>query len=145
MKSPLRLERWYIWGRGLGICIMGKSTIKSFTGLDAWREGHKLVLAIYQVSRKFPAEEKFGLTNQIRRAAVSITSNIAEGFSRYNQKEKKQFYRTSLGSLTEVQNQLLIAKDVGYLPRENFQKLADQSVIVSKLLNGLIRSSTHNS
>lgn len=124
---------------------MGKSTIKSFTGLDAWREGHKLVLAIYQVSRKFPAEEKFGLTNQIRRAAVSITSNIAEGFSRYNQKEKKQFYRTSLGSLTEVQNQLLIAKDVGYLPRENFQKLADQSVIVSKLLNGLIRSSTHNS
>ena len=81
--------------------------IKSFTDLQVWQEGHKLVLLIYKVTKKFPKEELFGLTNQIKRAGVSITSNIAEGFSRQSYKEKLQFYYMSLGSLTEIQNQLL--------------------------------------
>ena len=122
--------------------------MKSFTDLNAWKEGHKLVLLIYQMTKEFPQEEMFGLTNQIRRAAVSITSNLAEGFSRNSYKEKLQFYCIALGSLTESQNQLLIAKDINYLTKENFNEVAKQTVIVSKLINGLIKSSKtiiHNS
>lgn len=122
--------------------------IKSFTDLNAWKEGHKLVLLIYKITKVFSREEMFGITNQIRRAAVSITSNLAEGFSRNTYKDKVQFYCMSLGSLTELQNQLLITKDVHYLTREEFDNAAKQSVVVSKLINGLIKSSKaiiHNS
>jgi len=72
--------------------------IKSFTDLDTWKEGHKLVLLIYESTKFFPKEERFALTDQIRRAAVSITSNIAEGFSRQSLREKIQFYSISKGS-----------------------------------------------
>ena len=81
--------------------------IKSFTDLNAWKEGHKLVLMIYGITKQFPKEEIFGLTSQIRRCVVSITLNIAEGFSRQSYKEKVRFYSISLGSITELQNQLL--------------------------------------
>src|SRR3990167_10636050 len=104
--------------------------IKSFTGLSAWKEGHKLVLMIYKATKVFPAEEKFGLTNQIRRAIVSFTSNIAEGFSRNSAKEKVQFYYMALGSLTEVQNQLIIARDITYLDKRQFEKLIQQVTTV---------------
>jgi four helix bundle protein len=76
----------------------------------------------------------------MRRCAVSITSNIAEGFSRQSKKEKVQFYSMARGSLTELQNQLLIAKDIGYLEKSEFDLLAQQTILVHKLLNGLIRS-----
>lgn len=115
--------------------------IKSFTDLNAWREGHLLVLAVYDLTRKFPREEQLGLINQIRRAAVSVTSNIAEGFSRRSYKEKSQFYSMALGSLTEVQNQSLIARDLNYISEPEFRKLAEKTVIVNKLLNGLIKKS----
>lgn len=118
-----------------------KVKIKSFTQLNAWREAHELVLLIYHLTKGFPKEEQFGLTNQIRRAVVSITSNIAEGFSRNSYKEKIQFYSISLGSLTEVQNQLLIAKDLKYISAVEFSQIAEKSVVVSKLLNGLIKKS----
>ena len=113
--------------------------IRSFTDLKAWQEGHKLVLMIYKITDKFPDKEKFGLVSQMRRAAVSITSNIAEGFSRNSNKEKCQFYLISQGSLTELQNQLLIARDVNYLKENDFQKIAKQTIIVNKLINGLKR------
>ena len=115
--------------------------IKSFTDLNAWKEGHRLVLMIYNITKQFPKEEMFGLISQIRRCAVSITSNIAEGFSRLSYKEKARFYSISLGSTTELQNQLLIAKDVNYITKEQFQNIAKQSVKVHKIINGLIRSS----
>ena len=91
------------------------SEIKSFTDLIAWQLGHGLALRVYSLSQNFPKEEQFGLTNQIRRAAVSVSSNIAEGFSRYSQKEKIQFYTLALGSLTEIQSQLLLARDLSYI------------------------------
>lgn len=116
-------------------------TIKSFTDLRAWQEGHKLVVAIYRFTQKFPKEEQFGLVNQLRRAAVSITSNIAEGFSRNSYKEKVKFYSMALGSLTEVQSQLLVAKDVSYLSKEKFTELASRTVEISKVTNGLIKKS----
>jgi len=115
--------------------------ISSFTDLDAWKYGHKLVLEIYKITNDFPSEEKFGLVNQLRRAAVSITSNLAEGFSRQSYKEKIQFYSISQGSTTEVQNQLLISKDLNYIDSEIFPRLAEQSVTIHKLINGLIKSS----
>src|SRR3989344_4241476 len=114
--------------------------IRSFTDLNAWKEGHKLVLEIYRITKLFPLDEKFGLIDQMRRCSVSITSNIAEGFSRKSKKEKAQFLYMSLGSITELQNQLLIVKDLGYIRKGDFAKIANQTVVVSKLANGLIKS-----
>ena len=119
---------------------MDSKKIKSFTDLETWKEGHKLVLIIYKIAKSFPDEERFSLTNQLQRAMVSVTSNIAEGFSRNGKKEKVQFYYMALGSLTEVQNQLLIAKDLSYIYEKEFYRIAEQTVLVSKLLNGLIKS-----
>lgn len=117
--------------------------IRSFTDLDAWKEGHVLVLMIYKITKQFPKDELFALTSQMRRCAVSITSNIAEGFSRQSSKEKIQFYSISLGSITELQSQLLIARDIGYLTKEQFQEMAQQSVKTHKISNGLVRSIKH--
>lgn len=114
--------------------------IRSFTDLETWKEGHKFVLMLYKETKSFPNDERFGLTDQLRRAVVSITSNIAEGFSRSSKKEKIQFFHIALGSLTEVQNQLLIARDLSYINEENFQAIAGQSILVSKLIRGLIKS-----
>lgn len=118
---------------------MGK--ISSFTDIEAWKEGHRIVLAIYKLTKDFPKEEVFCLTSQIRRAAVSITSNIAEGFSRRSYREKVQFYHIALGSVTELQNQLLIARDLKYIDSEAFDRVSEYSVRTHKLLNGLIKSS----
>lgn len=114
--------------------------ISSFTDLNAWKEAHQLVLRIYQLTKSFPQEERFSLVDQMRRCAVSISSNIAEGFSRQTQKEKIQFYATSKASLTELQNQLLVARDVGYCNQPQFSDIAQQTIRVSKLITGLIRS-----
>jgi four helix bundle protein len=118
-----------------------KDKISSFTMLDAWKEGHKLVLMIYKTTKTFPREELFALVDQMRRCAVSITSNIAEGFSRQSYKEKVQFYSMALGSVTELQNQLLVARDVGYLKTPVFIEIAAKTVVVHKILNGLVKKS----
>lgn len=114
--------------------------IESFTDLIAWKEAHALALLIYKLTENFPKKELFSLIDQMRRSSISISSNIAEGFSRQTKKEKIQFYYTSLGSLTELQNQLLIAKDIKYLPKDDFNEGAAKTVKVSKLINGLIKS-----
>lgn len=117
------------------------SKIKSFTDLLTWQKGHNLVLDVYKSTRSFPKEEIYSLTDQMRRCAISITSNIAEGFSRKSYKEKVQFYSMALGSSTELQNQLLVAKDVEYISNEEFMRIASLTVEVNKLINGLIKSS----
>jgi len=108
--------------------------IRTFTDLNAYKESHKLVLLIYKVTKDFPKEERYGLTNQMRRAVVSITSNIAEGFSRNTIKDKCQFYTMSQGSLLELQSQLLIARDLKYLINQTFNQIAQQSITVRKLI-----------
>lgn len=115
-----------------------ESKIRNFTDLNAWKEVHALVLYVYRLTRTFPKEEQFGLVIQLRRAAVSITSNIAEGFSRTSLKEKAQFYSMALGSLTEVENQLITAKDLGYF-QDEAENAAKRLMLVNKLINGLIR------
>ena len=116
-----------------------ETKITSFTDLIAWREAHGLSVYIYKLTDIFP-KNSFSLIDQMRRCSVSISSNIAEGFSRQSKKEKIQFYYTSKGSLTELQNQLLLARDVGFLPRTDFDRAAQKTIIVSKLLTGLIKS-----
>ena len=122
----------------------GVNKIKNFTDLNAYKEAHKLVLIIYKFTAKFPKEERYGLIDQMHRAAISTTSNIAEGFSRNTIKDKCQFYTLAQGSLTELQSQLLISRDLSYLTKEDFNQIANQTVIVNKLINGLKRIKHRN-
>ena len=116
-----------------------KQKIRSFTDLKAWQEGHTLVLEVYREIKHFPKDEMFGLSSQMKRASVSITSNIAEGFSRLHSKEKIHFYPISLGSLTELQNQLLVARDLGFVEKSVYSALATRTVNVHKMVIGLIK------
>jgi four helix bundle protein len=121
-----------------------KQKIASFTQLIAWQKAHALVVDVYKATDQFPAVEQFGLTSQIKRAVISITSNIAEGFSRQTKPDKIHFYHIALGSCTEVQNQLMAARDLEFLSVSEFKNLADLSVEVHKILNGLIKSLKDN-
>lgn len=114
-------------------------SIQTYKDLICWKEAHLLVLDIYKITSNFPQSELFALTSQMRRAAVSITSNIAEGFTRQSYKEKLQFYYISKGSLIEIDNQLLISKDIGYITEDKYNKVNESIITVHKLLNGLIR------
>ncbi len=119
--------------------------IKDFTDLVVWQKAHVLVVEIYRLVAKFPSFERYGLSDQLRRASVSITSNIAEGFGRQGTKEKIQFFRMAMGSLTEVRNQIYIARDVGYLQdKEVIVGLLLRIVEVQKMLFGLIKASSTN-
>ena len=115
-----------------------RAKIQSFTDLDVWKNAHALYVAVYRVTKGFPREELFGLTSQIRRAALSVSSNIAEGFGRRSDADKIHFYVISRGSLFEVQNQLLAARDVGLLAKDECQKLLAVSKTTQRILIGLI-------
>ncbi|KKU81348.1 MAG: S23 ribosomal protein [Parcubacteria group bacterium GW2011_GWA1_47_8] len=114
------------------------SKIYTFTDLYVWQESHKLVLMIYTVTKKFPKEEIFGITSQMRRSAVSITSNIAEGFARRSKKEKLQFYTIARGSLIELESQLLVVRDILYIQTKEFEEVYRQIEISHRLLNAFI-------
>lgn len=113
--------------------------IQSFTDLNIWKEGHKLVIIVYKITKEFPKEETYSLVDQMRRIAALITANITEGFGRQTYKEKAQFYYMSKGSLSELKNFILIAKDVNYLSENNFKLLVEQENIVDRLLQGFIK------
>lgn len=113
--------------------------IREFTDLKVWQEAHKLVLLVYGQTKKFPREEILGLTSQMRRSAVYVSSNITEGFGRQGYKEKVQFYYLSQGSLTELKNQFFIARDISYITASEFQKSIEQLTSVHRLLQGLIK------
>lgn len=119
--------------------------IESFRDLIAWKEGNNLVIQIYRLTTKYPVSEQFGITNRMRRAAVSVTSNIAEGFVRKAIKEKSQFYYIALGSVSELQNQLIISSEIGYIKLTEFNQTSDQTNLVGKSLNGLIKSTLSRS
>lgn len=111
--------------------------IRSFWDLEVWKRSHQLVLRIYKVTKRFPAHEKFGLTSQIRRAAVSIPANIAEGFRKRGKKDKANYYNIAHGSLEEVRYYLLLAKDLGYLRDVKDEwKIAEE---ISKMLTALAK------
>ncbi|MFY9674904.1 MAG: four helix bundle protein [Terriglobales bacterium] len=110
-----------------------------YKDLAVWQRAMQLVKEIYACTRSFPRDELFGLSSQMRRAAVSVASNIAEGKGRYSQKELLQFLYKSRGSLMELETQILIATDLGYLDELDRRTLMATFLKVAQLLNGLIR------
>jgi four helix bundle protein len=114
--------------------------IFNFYDLDVWKQAHEYRLEIFRVSNEFPQKYQYSLGQQIQRAAISIGSNIAEGYGRQNKQEKKQFYRISRGSLTETQDQLILAKDLKLINVDKYKELELLSIRVHQLLGGLLRS-----
>ncbi len=124
---------------------MGNDPVQHFRDLRVWREGHSLVLLIYRLTKQFPTEEQYGLSNQSRRVAVSVTSNIAEGFGRATARDKRHFYMTAKASLAEIQNQMLVARDLGYITESEWASVEAQSIVSDKLLTNFIRSAVDKS
>lgn len=113
--------------------------MKTHKDLDVWNLSIELVTAIYKITQKFPEEEKYGLTAQIRRAAVSIPSNIAEGAARGSDKEFIRFLYFSMGSTMELETQFIISKNLSYLNEETFNKINTELNSIGKMINGLIK------
>jgi four helix bundle protein len=115
------------------------SSIESYRDLDVWKLGMQLAKECYVLTQKFPKEEMFGLTSQVRRASVSIPANIAEGYGRDNRGEYVQFLRIVQGSLKELETHLLISTDVNITMPKNSQPLLDLCDRIGKMLRSLIR------
>jgi four helix bundle protein len=113
---------------------------ESYRDLITWQKAMRLVTEIYQATRLFPRDELYGLTNQLRRAAVSVPSNIAEGQARFSRKEFHHFLYLARGSLVEIETQLLIAQNLGYLSPKQSPSLLAEAAELGRLLNGLIAS-----
>ncbi len=118
--------------------------IKTFRDLLVWQKAHCLVLQVYKETKEYPKSEIYGLTSQIRRAAVSVASNIVEGFERKSVKDSLHFYNMADGSLEELRYQLLLSKDLLYLNECKYAELVKLSEEVSKMLNGWIKSNLKN-
>lgn len=110
-----------------------------FEELEVYKEAHKLVLMVYKITDKFPKSESFGLVSQIRRAGVSVAANIVEGNTRGHQKEFTQFLYLSKGSLEEVKYYFILALDLGYINKTDYDRLQEQGEKVGKMLSGLIK------
>ena len=110
-----------------------------FEDLPIYKDSHKLVLMIYKVTKKFPHDEAYGLTSQIRRSSSSITANIIEGNSRGHKKEFLQFLYLSNGSLEETKYHLILSRDLHYLDQDNYEAIHSQAELVGKQLKGLIK------
>lgn len=109
----------------------------SFENLEVWKKSRELVFYVYQIQSSFPPYEKYGLGDQLRRAVVSVSSNIAEGNARYSVKEQAHFIEIAIGSLMEVYCQIVLAYDLKYIAEEQLNKCNERIEIVFKLLNGL--------
>jgi len=114
--------------------------VRTFRDLVVWQKAMDSVTEIYRVTQKFPKEEIFGLISQLRRAAVSVPSNIAEGQGRLTEKEFRQFLGNARGSLAEVETQIIIAKNLGFLDDPDFDNLSTMIAEVGRVLNGLLAS-----
>ena len=108
---------------------------QSFEQLIVWQKAHSYVLAIYKITKQYPKEELFCLVNQMRRAAASITANIAEGYAKISSKDKLRFYNISQGSLEETRNFIILSKDLGYITLQDKEQLGIQAAEISRLLN----------
>jgi len=112
--------------------------IARFEDLSVWQKAHQLVLQVYRITGSFPAEERFGLSSQMRRAAVSVPTNLADGFKKRGVKDKLNFYNIAQGSLEELRYYLILSKDLGYL--SDNQELVASAEEIARMLHGLIAS-----
>ena len=113
--------------------------MKDFRTLQVWQKAHAFVLDLYEASQSFPSQESYGVTSQIRRAAVSIASNIAEGCGRDGDPELRQFLVIAMGSASETEYQLLLCKDLNFVPEEKYHPLNNQLIELKKMLNAFIQ------
>jgi four helix bundle protein len=113
--------------------------MKDFRTLKVWEKSHALTLAIYKATEEFPRQEQYGLTSQIQRAAVSIPANIAEGCGKDSDAELKRYFLIAMGSSSELEYLLLLARDLGYLPEKDFQTMTADLVELRKMLNAFIQ------
>jgi four helix bundle protein len=124
-----------------------KQKLESFKDLQVWQKAYSLVVAIYKATGSFPGSETYGLVAQMRRAAVSVPCNIAEGYRRNSRKEYLQFLAVAYGSTAELETQLLLARDLGLLGSESFSALdrlvSDVSKLLSRLINALRSKRQH--
>jgi four helix bundle protein len=116
-----------------------KRMIKTFRDLIVWEKSMGLVTEIYKMTKIFPKEEIYGLTSQIRRCAVSVPSNIAEGYGRKSTDDYLRFLQISIGSLYEIQTQIEIAFNLKYLPDNQFQQIYESTREIERMLSSLIR------
>tara|TARA_R110002073_G_scaffold8207_1_gene45571 strand:+ start:21923 stop:22285 length:363 start_codon:yes stop_codon:yes gene_type:complete len=114
--------------------------IYSFEKLNVWKESLELIKSIYKITQKFPLEEKFGLISQIRRATVSISSNLAEGTSRKTNKDKAHFTTISYSSTMEVLNQLIISRELDYISENDYIFVRQKVEKITNMLNSLRNS-----
>lgn len=114
--------------------------MKTFKDAIVWQKGYKLTLHIYECTKVFPKSEEFALKSQLRRAAVSVISNVAEGFKRRGNKEKLFFYRVSESSLEETKCQMLLAKDLSYIEDGEYERFVELANEVGRLLSSWIKS-----
>jgi four helix bundle protein len=113
--------------------------MQDFRQLSVWNKAHQLVLAIYKETGAFPEHEKYGLTSQVRRAVVSIPTNIAEGCGRNSNPDLARFLSIAMGSASEVEYQIILARDLGYITPEDANRLEDNLLEVKRMLNALLR------
>ncbi len=119
--------------------MIEKKKIESYKDLEVWKKGIRFTIEIYDITKNFPVNEQFGLTNQIRRAVSSVPANIAEGYGRGSVKNYIQFLKTSRGSLNEVETFLYIGHGLNYLDKSNLDRLIEKTTELGKMLNGLIK------
>jgi len=115
--------------------------MNSYKDLIVWQKSFELTKEVYRLTGQFPQVEQYGLTSQLRRAAVSIVSNIAEGFSRKSLRENRQFFSIAYGSTSEVETQLLLSKDLNYAVPEQYRKSESLLLEVRKMLNSMLSKS----
>lgn len=113
--------------------------MKDFRTLKVWEKAHALTLEIYKATEKFPKQEIYALTSQIQRAAVSVPANIAEGCGKDSDAELKRYFLISMGSSSELEYLLLLARDLGYLPEDAFQSMMNDLIEIRKILNAFIQ------
>ena len=119
--------------------------MRDFRKLKVWEKAHHFTLQVYKITKNFPSDERFGLTTQLRRAAASVPTNIAEGCGRDSEKELARFMSISAGSTSEVEYQLILARDLNYIQNETYRELDQQANEVKRMLNGFIKKLTANS
>jgi four helix bundle protein len=117
---------------------------QGFKELKVWIEAKNLAVSVYRISERGMLSKDFGLKDQLRRASVSIASNIAEGYERNSDKEFIRFLYIAKGSLSELQTQFEICNEIGYMSNEEFKQLENQSIILGKMLTNLIKARSNN-
>jgi four helix bundle protein len=113
--------------------------MKDFKTLEVWKKNHALALSVYKVTAEFPKSELYGLTSQLRRAGTSIPANIAEGCGRFGDAELARFLQIAMGSASELEYHLILAKDLGFIKESDYQDFSKQAIAVKKMITSFLQ------